>query len=151
MLSRTLHLVFTLTRGNFIAYLICISFHKAKENEKTNKKPSFISVCAANSDSKPIVRSTTIACARDATLCRCSHCVENKECPVYFTHSFIHSLFFSFAFSAVHQQFGRMVLNVYRASFLGRNICGLCSLFLKTTNHYATHTHSFSLSLSPLQ
>lgn len=103
MSSRTLHLVFTLTRGNFIAYLICISFHKAKENEKTNKKPSFISVYATNSDLNFSAFYNHVF-----EILLNIYCVGNKKCPVYF-HSFIHWLqFFSFAFFVTLHRCGRM-------------------------------------------
>lgn len=93
MCRRTLHLVFTLTRGNFIAHLICISFSKRKNNAKTNKEPSFISVFCTNSDLN-LVRSEFMclfylrkkkiqfALVKDITeYCR------KREMPVYSIHS----------------------------------------------------------------
>lgn len=128
MSSRSLHLVFTLTRGNFIAYLICISFHKAKENEKTNKKPSFISVCAANSAIQ-----TYSAFDYNRMCSRCVtadvDCVENKEMPGIFIHSFT-SVFFICIFRRSSTMLVEWRSEGTRVCSLGRNICALCSLFL---------------------
>lgn len=63
-------------------YLICISFYKAKENEKTNKKPSFISVYATNSDLKLLVRSMY-----SHVLCEIYVVSKAQEMPGVFIHS----------------------------------------------------------------